>query len=370
MNKKIKVMHILLSLEIGGAERVATDLIKKLSGNGFTFSVCTLDKIGVLGHELGNDVALDCVNRKKGLDFALPMRLSRRIKSFSPDIIHMHNPTSILYGIIAAKLAGTAYTIATQHGKVLNQTRNMEFIAKGISRFLNKTIPVSEDVAAYLKKVHKIKGDRIETIINGIDDNLFKKDKEKRAAARSKLGITDEVVFGHVARLSFEKDQKTLIEAFNKVVSKEKKARLVIIGDGAERSRLEELTAKLKISDKVNFLGPKRDIPLFLNAFDVFVLSSLREGTSLTLLEAMATELPVVVTDVGGNSKVVAKDKTGILVVPQHPEEFSDAMLYLFRNPDTRQMMGRLGRERVVERFSLSKAAEKYAQIYKEIVAS
>ena len=366
-NRQIRVMHILLSLECGGAEKVAVNLIKKLGGNGFNFSVCTLDKLGELKDELGDAVNIQCANRKSGIDFTLPARLSKIIRKFSPDVIHMHNPTSLLYGVIAGKLAGAPRMIVTQHGKILKESSRMRIINKRISYFLDKTVSVSIDVADNIKNSYKVKKSKTETIINGIDEALYKKDEAKRALGRLQFNLDGEIVIGHIARLSPEKDQKTLLCAFSKIAREINKVRLMIVGGGPLCDSLEALAIELDIKDKVIFTGFQKDIPYFLNIFDMFVLSSIREGTSLTLIEAMAASLPVIATDVGGNSKVIVDKKTGILVPAQSPDKLAEAMVYLAKNPALREKMGKEGRKRVEEKFSLSKMADEYAKLYREL---
>jgi L-malate glycosyltransferase len=361
----IKITHILLSLEYGGAEKVAVNLINKIQGNGFNFSVCALDKLGGLENELGKGIKVECMHRRKGIDFTLPIRLSKAIKRLSPDIVHIHNPTPLLYGAIATKLAGSPRVIVTQHGKILKENRNRRLFTKRLSGSLDKTIAVSDDVANYLNGSCGIKN---EIIINGIDETIYKKDEAKRILGRLQFGFDDEIVIGHVARLSPEKDQETLLKAFAQVAKQIDKARLVIVGDGRLRDGLWALGCGLGLKDKVIFAGEQKDIPAYLNIFDLFALSSVREGTSLTLLEAMATQLPIVATDVGGNSKVVVNNETGILVPPKDPDRLAEVMLYLIEHPGLRENMGRAARQRVEKEFSLTRMAHEYARVYRELV--
>ena len=367
-SRPIKVMHILLSLAYGGAEKVVINLIKKMRGNEFKFSVCVLDRVGALKDEVNGDIKIECMNRQRGLDFALPVRLSRAIRRISPDIIHMHNPSTLLYGAIAGKLAGTTRMIVTQHGSVSVEGRKMQMATKRLSRLLDKNVAVSSSIAKYLGNHYGLGNDKIETIINGIDETVYKPDAAKRQAGRLKFNLEDKIVIGHIARLASEKDQNNLLEAFSKVAGIIGKARLVIVGDGPLRKELEGSAKRLNISDKVIFTGFQEDIPFFLNIFDIFVLSSMREGTSLTLIEAMAVELPVIATNAGGSPDVVIDRKTGLLVPPKNSDKLAEAIIRLCENPGAREEMGKAGRLRMEENFSLSGMADKYAGLYREIV--
>jgi sugar transferase (PEP-CTERM/EpsH1 system associated) len=362
----MKIMHVLLSLEYGGAEKVAVNLIKKMQKDGFEFSVCVLDKSGGLRDELNGNIQVECAHRK-GMDLTLPFRLTKVIKEFSPDIIHMHNSTPFLYGVIAARLAGIKKIVVTQHGSITKESKKMQFMLKRISGMINKTVAVSKDIEKYIKDTYKINGNKLELIINGIDEEIYKKDEGKRKEDRKKLGLEDKFVIGHVARLSPEKDQNTLIEAFSKVAKEIDKARLVIVGDGPLKDSLRLNVKSLKLQDKVLFSGSRSDVQDIMKIFDVFVLSSVREGTPLTLLEAMATELPIVATNVGGNPDVVRNGENGLLVSPGNPDMLAEKIVYLYKNPELRDKMGKAGRKRVIEEFGLSKMAERYMKIYREL---
>lgn len=365
--KKIRVMHVLLSLEYGGAEKVVVNLIKNLQGGKFDFSICVLDRVGALKDELDRSIDIECMDRKSGIDFGLPARLAKIIKKSAPDIVHMHNSSALLYGAIAGKLAGVNGMIVTQHGSISAESPRMQFAVRQLTKAVDKTIPVSTDIERYLNDRFNIYGDRVETIINGIDDRIYRPDSAKRAELRKKFSLDGKIVVGHVARLSAEKDQKNLLEAFSVVAKEIENVKLIIVGDGPLRKELELLAKKLNITEKVAFIGFQSEIPGLLSMFDIFVLSSIREGTSLTLIEAMAVGLPIVATDVGGNPRVVDDNKTGILVSARDPEKLANAIVCLCKDENSRKEMGSAGRRRMVENFSLDKMAKKYSELYTEL---
>jgi glycosyltransferase involved in cell wall biosynthesis len=176
-------------------------------------------------------------------------------------------------------------------------------------------------------------------------------------------------VVGIVARLARVKDHVTLLEAYLSLTALGDKNRLLVVGDGQLRAKLEDLAFSLGISKRVIFAGLRDDIPDLMRAMDIFVLSSLSEGISLTLLEAMACCLPLVATEVGGNPEVVINGETGYLVPPRNPEEMAKKLLLLINNEKLRRQMGEKGRERVIRNFGIKETTRKYEELYNSVLS-
>lgn len=365
----MKIMHVMLSLDYGGAEKVATNLINKMSQDRYDFSVCTLDRLGSASHGLNSNTRIECANRVSGLDLQLPFRMAKIIRKFSPDIVHAHNCTALLYGALAARLAGVKKIVVTQHGSIADESNKVKSVLKLYSGLISKNIAVSKTVETCIKNIYEPAGAKTELIINGIDEDYYSKIAGANNNLKADLGIKgNEFVIGHVARLSPEKDQTTLIRAFAKVLERSKAVKLIIVGDGPLRKSMETLSTELGIADKVIFAGFQDNIRSFLNIFDIFVLPSIREGTSLTLLEAMAMELPVIATDVGGNPDIVINNETGLLVPSKDIDALSGAILKLHNYSLLRNKMGKAGRARVDRNFSLRAMTEKYDTIYRALM--
>jgi glycosyltransferase involved in cell wall biosynthesis len=171
-----------------------------------------------------------------------------------------------------------------------------------------------------------------------------------------------------VARLSSEKDFPTLLRATALVVREVPEFRLLLVGDGAERNRLEQLVRELDLADHVQLLGERCDIPELLAQSAFFVSSSLTEGVSLTLLEAMAVGLPVLATNVGGNPEVVADGETGRLVAAADPAALAAGIVRMCRERGKRPTMGRCGRRRVEEYFDVRTMMQQYEHLYDELL--
>jgi glycosyltransferase involved in cell wall biosynthesis len=184
------------------------------------------------------------------------------------------------------------------------------------------------------------------------------------------LGIDDEFVVGHIGRIAKEKDQLTLIRAFLRVIKEIEKVKLVIVGDGPRKHHLMDTVSKLHLEDKVIFTGSRSDIPVLLSIFDLFVLSSITEGTSLTLLEAMTAKVPIIATDVGGNSNVISNGFNGFLVPSQDPKALAEKIVYLIRNKNIRLSVIDNGEKVIKDRFSIEKMLGKYKEVYQRVAYS
>ena len=225
-------------------------------------------------------------------------------------------------------------------------------------------VGVSRDAALECIQDEKISSSKVLTILNGVDTERFSPGNDK-AGSKIRLGIDGNVfVIGIVARLAQVKDHATLLEACRILVESGHEFRLLVVGDGPLRGQLEERTHFLGISKQVIFTGMREDITDLMRAMDIFCLSSLSEGISLTLLEAMACGLPIVATAVGGNPEVVVGGETGFLVKPGSPESLSERLAVLISNEQLRITMGQAGRDRVINHFSLQTCALAYQNLY------
>jgi len=209
---------------------------------------------------------------------------------------------------------------------------------------------------------------RLALIYNGVDTRLFCPDLEARAHWRKELGLGErEPVIISVGRLAPEKDYGLLLEALAATRDLGPEAKLVLVGDGAERTTLQDEAAELGLQQRVRFVGRQRDVPGLLSAADLFALSSLSEGIPMALLEAMACGLPVVALRVGGTPELVEDGRSGLLVGGRKPEDLAEAISRILTERDTARAMGVAGQRRVAERFSLESMLEGYGALYREL---
>jgi glycosyltransferase involved in cell wall biosynthesis len=206
------------------------------------------------------------------------------------------------------------------------------------------------------------------TIRNGIDAERFKPSPDSRGAVRRELGYSpDQVVIAMVARLAPVKNHRLLIDTFAKLSLTNQNARLLIIGDGELRGALEKQVTELRLTDKVKFTGDRTDVDRLLCATDIVTLSSLSEGISLTLLEAMSTGLPVVATKVGGNPTIITDGHDGFLV-GQDAESYATALAKLAASESLRNTMGAAARKTIEQKWSVAQMADQYEELYAELV--
>src|SRR5262249_23040999 len=225
----------------------------------------------------------------------------------------------------------------------------------------NCIVPVSEDAAEVARRIERVSERKLCLIRNGIDLAEFQAPQRPVEAVKRAI---------HVARLNIIKDQRTLLRAARLTADAVPDFRLDIVGDGEERPGLEALRDELRLTEHVRFLGERADVSQLLGQAGLFVLSSVGEGLSLTLLEAMASGLPVVSTNVGGNPEVVIHGMTGLLVPPASPPALAEAVLKLIRDPEGAQRMGRAGRRRVEAEFDMRRVAGRYEALYRQLLSS
>lgn len=364
MNHPLNIMQIVLSLEYGGLERLVIDLAETCNKIGCKTTICCLDKFGKLAsHAKDRGIEVVLVGKKHGTDIILPFRLAHILRQNKIDVVHTHNMGPLFYGTLAARMARVPVVINTRHGRAKKQKHPI------IWHMNNAVVTISEDAKTELLKFNGVNPGKVKVIYNGIDIRRYSKQRENNTVKMALNIEPSTQIIGTVARLAAEKDQFTLLDTFSKVAGKIDNTKLIIVGDGPLRKELTDYANGLGISDKVLFLGFRENIPDIINIFDVFVLSSLMEGVSLTLLEAMASELPIVATNVGGNPEVVIDGVTGFLVPPKEPEKTAEAIAKILQNPELAQKMGGAGRKRVEEKFSLERMVREYGELYEECLA-
>jgi sugar transferase (PEP-CTERM/EpsH1 system associated) len=355
----IKVLHVVLSLQVGGLEKFVLDLVDKYKTNINSVIVC-LEGKGELAQLLDNIKIIE-LEKASGLSLKIVMQLVALVKKLDIDIIHTHNPGPHYYGAITGFLTGCP-VIHTKHGRNRPTVKKKVWLNRIFSFFTEKIVAVSQNAADVCLDVEKIPLSKLVVILNGIDTSTF------RPVQNDNVNELLPVRIGIVARLSWEKDHSTLLNACKLLADKNSFFHLEIIGDGPLRDTLEGTAGTLGLDKFVSFSGMRHDVPELLRQLDIFVLSSTTEGISLTLLEAMATELPVVATNVGGNPEVVLDGETGYIVPSQNPEEMANKLLLLINDKKLRQQMGFKGRERVIENFSIIETARKYEALYREVL--
>jgi L-malate glycosyltransferase len=366
------LLHLLHSLHVGGAEMLAAQLARRFSAN-FRIVFACLDELGTLGDTLrGEGFAVHVIQRRQpGLDWRCVARLGKILRQEKVDVIHAHQYTPFFYAMLGRWLSGRPPILFTEHGRHFPDQRRLKRVAA--NRLLltrrDRVIGVGAAVRDALITNEGIPAPRVGVIYNGIDPARFQNQGHDRLEVRKELGIgADDLMILQVARLDYLKDHATAVRALGRLVRTVPHARLVLVGDGPERERIERCIADSGLGDSVRLLGTRRDVARFTAVADMFLLTSISEGIPLTLIEAMAAGLPVVATRVGGVPEVVQDGVTGLLAEPGDDGTLAEHMLHLFRHPSVGEEMGRRGRDRGQELFSENAMVANYERLYKEML--
>jgi len=361
----IRVLHLTTDLELGGRERVIVDLSNKLVEMGFIPSICCLHHSGAWAHRLRSEVEVIELHKKKGLDFSVVKPLRDYLVQGKFDIMHTHNPGTLLYGLLAARWARTRTIINTEHGFAYNLSLKARVKDKILYRNVDCITAVSENLRENLINLFGLQENKVHTLRNGI---FAPRIREARSVSKRKIGMPDDRFnIGIVARLVPVKNHSLLLEAFSIVREKDRRVLLWIVGSGELRNAIMRRVHELGIQDDVVLMGSRTDIPVILNALDLFVLSSLSEGLSVTLLEAMSVGVPIVATNVGGNGEVIENGKSGLLVESNYPEALAGAILTVIANKALARKMRLLARKRFLENFSINTLAKNITVLYSSL---
>jgi glycosyltransferase involved in cell wall biosynthesis/peptidoglycan/xylan/chitin deacetylase (PgdA/CDA1 family) len=365
MTDRPLAVHIVLSLQPGGLERLVANLVAAPAMSDWRMLVCCLDQEGPLADEVrraGHEVIL--VKRRGGVDGALVLRLAAMLRERKARVVHTHSLDPMFYGGLAARMAGVPVRLHTQHNTQVFTTYGwrdrLKF--KLAARLFTRVVAVGGETERELQRAG-IETPRRMTIRNGIDVTRF---APGRAVPTIPGVPSGSRIIGTAARLSPEKGIHRLLEAFALLAPRHPSARLVLAGDGPDRSALEAQARAAAIADRVAFLGFHPHVAELLPAFEIFALPSLTEGIPLALLEAMAAGIPCVATAVGGVPEVIENGRTGVLVPADDPEALATAIDSLLNDAGRRSAIGAAGREQVIREWSETAMAGAYAALYRE----
>jgi glycosyltransferase involved in cell wall biosynthesis len=355
----MRIVHVVLSLDVGGQERLILNLSRALQKRGHDVRVVSMSPGGSLRPEFGSIETIDVV-KGKGLDLMLVPKLARTLRRLAPDVVHTHNAASLVYGAPAARLALIGRVVHTKHG-ANSWTQGALALARVGAKLVSAFVAVSRETADVARRDERPPEKRIRVVPNGIPLEQFRADSEARARIRAELGIPQRaVVVGTVARLVPEKDHPLLVRAMKPMLRDD--LRLVIVGDGPSR-RETESAIEGETSRYVTLTGARRDVPALLASFDVFAMSSRTEGLPLVVPEAMASGLPVVSTAVGGLPGVISPE-VGLLVPHGDAEALGRALEALAGEPARRRALGERAASWAREQFSLDRMTSEYEALY------
>lgn len=361
-----KVMHITYDMRIGGTEMVIKNLIDGADKQQFEMSVlCIESPLGPFAKDLIQDgITFHELNRQPGFDKSLIKNIRKIIKKNNIDIIHCHQYTPWVYGVIAAMFTRTK-VIFTEHGRFYpdSSTWKRKLINPILNVFTNQVTAISEATKQALVEFENIPEKDINVIYNGIAELTF--DAKKVESLRESLNIpTHHAILGTVARFDPIKNHIMMLNAFAKVLIQQPNCTLVIVGDGEERQNIENCIKELKIKENVILVGYEPKPAEHIALMDIFLLSSLSEGTSMTLLEAMSIGKPCIVTNAGGNPEIIIHGKNGLVTKNDDASDFSKAILTMLSSAEVMTTYGQQGQNIFNDNFSEAAMNKKFTGVY------
>lgn len=363
------VAHVIHRLATGGLENGVVNLVNHPLAEDYRHAVVCMTGATEFRRRIRRaDVAVLELGKREGQDFRAYGRLWRLFRRLRPAIVHTR-AWGTLEAQVYAALAGVPGRVHGEHGQSVTgpdgSRRRHRAIRRAIDPLISRYVAVSGDLARWLSGLVASPETRVTRIYNGVDTARFFP-APQRAAGQ------DAFVIGTVGRMQPVKDQLTLVRGWlclrRRAPDVFARTRLVLVGDGPLREPAERLVGAEGCAAAAWFAGERGDVPELMRGMDLFVLPSLAEGTCNTVLEAMASGLPVVATHVGGNPELVAEGRTGLLVPAADPEAMAAAMEFYARNPAARRAHGEAGRREVETRFSLNAMARAYMSLYDAVL--
>ncbi|PKM36987.1 MAG: sugar transferase [Gammaproteobacteria bacterium HGW-Gammaproteobacteria-10] len=367
------IAHIIFSLGVGGLENGLVNLINRMPADRYRHVIICLKNSTDFKNRLQRkNVEIYELNKREGQDWQSFVKMYRLLKQIKPAIVHTRNLAAIEYQV-PALLAGVKHRVHGEHGWDVfdpdGSNKKYRLLRRMLGLIIHRFIPLSGHLDNYLREKVGIPDSKIRRICNGVDTERFQ-------PARPKIVVGDcpwpdaekRLIIGTVGRMHGVKDQMMLARAFVELLKQHPESKnavgLVMIGDGPLREEVKQLLDENDLLDHAWLPGERSDVAELMRGFDVFVLPSQAEGISNTILEAMASGLPVIATRVGGNPELVEHGKTGFLVERQNPSELAGRLSDYIGDPKLCIEHGKKGRERALQAFSIDAMVKNYLSVY------
>jgi glycosyltransferase involved in cell wall biosynthesis len=365
----LRIMFVLTSMPIGGAETLLVELVRRLDRDRFTPELCCLKRLDPLGEVLAAEIPAFTGLLRNKFDFGVLRRLARLLRQRRIDAVVTIGPgDKMFWGRLSAYLAGVPVICSALHST--GYPDHVEWLNRRLASVTDAFIAVAKSHGKHLAEREGCPAGKVRVIPNGVDVDRFHPRWPDRAILEELKIEPRTPTVGILAALRPEKNHELFLRAAAIVRDGIPNARFLIIGDGPERPRLEWLADNLGLAKAVRFLGSRRDVPDLLSVIDVLALTSLMEANPVSILEAMAAEKPVVATRVGSVPESVIEGKTGLLATPGSAGEIAACIEDLLKHPEQAALMGRAGREEVILRHSIDGMVEGYQDLLSGIYDS
>ncbi len=378
----IPILYVIPRMSIGGAQNHLLEVLRLLNRRRFSPLLCclTTDR-GDSPHLLKRVRELDVPILDAGVrnaphslirphTFLQMIRIARILRRRGVQVVHSYLFHANWFGTLTARLARVPVVIASRRNVDVYTRAEDRWACRVVNRLADRITAVARVVRDHVHQTEGCPLEKIVVIPNGVEAHRCQRIISDQAQKDAPSSVPGEVVIGTIARLVWYKGLEDLLKAAALIVGRYPRVRFLVIGDGPLRQSLEKKAEALGLNGTVRFLGAVPDASSLLLRFDIFVLSSLWEGMSNSLLEAMAAGKPVVATDVGGGSEVVIDGKTGFLVPPKDPEALAGAVLRLLADPELARNLGKAGRIRVESEFTPEIMVARLEELYDSLLTS
>jgi glycosyltransferase involved in cell wall biosynthesis len=364
--RRIRVLHVIWNLNYGGMERLLADIIRRADPARFESHLLVLHDLGRFAEGLEEVATLHVADGNPKWSMIWPGALAKQIRAIAPDVVHTHS--GVWYKVsLAARMAGVRRIVHTDHGRASPDPLKARLIDRIAATRTDAVVAVSAVLAEQMARTIVRDRERLHVVTNGVDTTLYQP-RHDDGVAREELGIDASTpILGSVGRLEPIKGYDVMLAAFARLRAEWRDGSapvLVLVGDGSERTRLEEDAKRAGIADGIRFLGWRDDIVSMHRSFTLFTMSSRSEGTSVSLLEAMSAGLCPVVTNVGGNAATLGAELQRRLVPSEDPAALCAAWKAALADSAARENDAQRARARVIDAFSLDAMVNAYERLY------
>lgn len=372
------ILHVVYRFDTGGLENGVVNLINEMDPRAYRHAVLALTEVTEFRQRVRrSDVQFIALHKPPGHGFWLYPKLYRLLRELRPAVVHTRN-LAALEVVVPAWAAGVPVRVHGEHGRDVGDLdgthRGYQRLRRLYGLFVHRFVALSRDLAGYLHGKVGLPEASIRQIYNGVDIRRFQPAAQREALAGCAFGAPEHFIIGTVGRMQTVKDQTTLARAFVLALQQRPdlrpRLRLMMAGEGPLREPVLQLLAEAGMAELAWLPGERGDVAGWMRALDCFVLPSLAEGVSNTILEAMASALPVVATAVGGNVELVEEGRSGFLVPPADPQAMAARIIELADDGERARRLGAAGRRAVEQRFAMPVMVAGYQGLYDELLAA